>query len=76
MRQTTFRTKLIAFIGALMLFGGALAYARPQNEVEKIYYAGPDKQVEVGGSLLTCQGNFFRWGRTTSWYERFVTPCD
>ena len=33
MRQTTCRTRLIAFIEALMLFGGALAYAQPQNEV-------------------------------------------
>jgi hypothetical protein len=76
MRRITFRTRLVALACTLMLFAGALAYALPGKEVEKIYYSGPDKEVEVGGSYLSCNGSFIKWGKITPWYERFEAPCD
>jgi hypothetical protein len=59
-----------------MLLGSALAYALPAFEVERVYYSGPNKQVEVGGSILSCYGGFYKWGKTTSWYESYEYPCD
>jgi hypothetical protein len=75
MRQTKFRKRLIAVVGALMMLGSALAYALPSYEIEKTFYSGPDKEFEVGGSILTCYGNFIRWGKTTQWADIVTTPC-
>lgn len=75
MRRTKFRKRLVTLVGALMLLGGTLAYALPTFETERVYYSGPDKELEVGGLIHTCYGSLIKWGKTTQWSDKYTFPC-
>lgn len=59
----------------LLLASAGGAYALPANEVETTYYKDASMETEVGGSLLSCQGGFNRWGKYSRFRVRFLTPC-
>jgi hypothetical protein len=75
--------KKVALVGVMLgTVGGFIcgrsrsAEALPAQEVETTYFSDATFSVEVGFSVLACNGGHSRSGRTTRYMVKSTMPCN
>ena len=78
LRKAAMRTTFISLFACTLTLFVSAASARPQNEIETIYYASDARRPgeEVGRTVLNCSGPFEREGVSSPYFVRYTYPCN
>lgn len=59
-----------SILAATALTAFTSVMALPNNEIETFFFDSENRYI--GSTLLTCSGNFFRWGETRHFHHKEV----
>lgn len=76
MMKTTMKTTVLGSLALLFASTASITHALPANEIETIYFSDSGYTTETGGSIVSCQGGAYRWGKRSKYTVRYSTPCN